>query len=190
MKFIVLSLAAFVAASASADTILLDQRPSQAGGVGYTVGASAGFTVYQPFTVSDPEGWNLKRIWLDGFRVAGTGAMNVEIAADDASPALAATIITITNGNAGASAFVSGELDVILTGGGSYVMRVSANTPDVWTALFPGSSGQNSHSIEASGKRYDNSLSISTYFEGALVPAPAGLGLLGLGGLAGARRRR
>lgn len=170
--------------------ILLDHRPSAASGTGYTVGFNS-FTVYQPFTVTNAAGWNLERIWLDGWRVTGSGDLKVEIADSDFGPALASTVISMTNVNATTSAFVSGDLAVSLAGNTPYVMRVAAVDPaTTWTALYFGASGELSRSRDGSGNFYNNGTSISTYFEGTIVPGPAGLALFVAAGFAVPRRRR
>lgn len=189
MKMFAFALVTACAAGASAD-ILLDQRPSSAANSGFTVGFN-GFVVYQPFTVTAADGWNVQRIWLDGFRVTGSGDLKVEIAETDLGAALASTTISMTNTNSALSAFVSGDLSVQLAGNTSYVMRVLAASPGgTWNALYYGASGSPTRSTDGAGNFYQNDLSISTYFEGKAVPTPASLALLSVGGLMGSRRRR
>ncbi len=190
MKISVVCALALVAGSAAADSVLFDTRPTASSSSGYTVGTSLGFSVYQPFNVTDADGWDVSRIWLDGWNVSGSGQMLVDLAVDDTSAPLASTMITFTNTDGGKSEFVGGDISVFLPGNASYVMRIHAEDSSVWNALFFGSSGPHSHSIDAAGQHYDNDNSISTYIEGRVAPAPAGLGLIGLGGLAGTRRRR
>ncbi len=189
-------LAVLCAASGASASVLLDFRPATTNTTGYSVGNSFfQWEIYQPFTVTSPAGWNLDRISLSGFLSAGvaSGALLLEIASTTTSPALASTTTTISNTSAGTLAYVGGDIDVDLVGGASYVLRVKSGSTSPFTdvGIHYGIGGPvvTSRAAGTGFTRVQNT-PIATFFEGSIVPSPGAAGLISLGGLMMARRRR
>jgi len=172
-----------------AGDFLLDQG-TQPVGSGRTVGTDSDWRVFQPFDVTDDAGWRVTAIQLDGWRVTGTGEMEVTIRDEADGNTLATTFITFTNEDSRQSQWESGAVDVVLPGNERFVVQIEAVDPfDTWNAIFLGTSGLDSFSRNNSGGEFPAG-PIALRLEGTVVPAPGALALLGIAGLATRRRRR
>lgn len=194
MKYLGIAAMLFAVCDASA-SMLVDYRPASVNSTGYAVGTSFyQWEIYQSFSVTDAAGWHLDSISLGGFRSAGvnSGDVLVEVAKDATSAALASTMLTITNTNAGANAYVSGAIDVNLMGNTSYVLRVKSGSTSPYTdvGIYYGANGPAAVSKNASGFTRTQATAIAATIEGSVVPAPASAAVLAVGGLVARRRRR
>ena len=180
-----------------AGVLLLDNGsiPNGSGRTVSGINTAGGWTVYQKFNVPAP-GWNVTSVGVDGWEVVDPGGVDQTgtICKDNgANTADCSSPYGSASHTLGSDPFSSnwsyGAYNVDLPAG-DYWYRSSADDAAYWGAIFLGTSGLGSYSVQTStGGRFDTGPT-ALRIEGEILPEPASLGLLALGGLAALRRRR
>jgi len=200
MKRVFLGAVAALAIAGSAQAgFLLDYGSPGPYNSGRTVSGNniaGGWTVFQPFTVTDAAGWSVTTIGVDGWEVQdplGLGMRGTILPSnggvpDEGNPIASAQYQLLPND--GTSNWVDVAFNIILPQGNYFMRWDDANDPDHWSAIFPGASGPGSFSRRESDGALFNAGVTALRIDGTIAPTPGALALLGLAGLAGRRRRR
>lgn len=154
---------------------------------------AGGWTVFQPFTVTDP-GWEITSIGVDGWGVldpAGTGMLGSLLSDSDGTPneedVLSSAVYFL--GDDPFSANWQDEAQSATLAPGSYWLKwEDNNSADYWGAIFNAPSGENSFSRNDAGQEFGSGPT-ALRISGTVVPEPTSLALLAIGGLALIRRR-
>lgn len=193
---LVAALAGAMTTSVFADLLL--NNGSLPVGSGRTVsgsGIAGGWTVFQPFTITDSAGWNVETIGTDGWLIQDplglhmTGVLMPDDGAgnpDEGNP-LAHEVFNMTNGNANQSAWVDVAFDMHLSAGRYWLMLEDTGDANYWAAIYSAPNGENSFSRNDAGNVYPaDPVALRIY---GTIPGPGALALLALAGLASRRRR-
>jgi hypothetical protein len=193
---LVAALAGAMTTSVFADLLMTNGSIAQ--GSGRTVSGgniAGGWTVFQPFTITDGAGWNVDTIGVDGWLVQDpmglhmTGVLMPDDGAgnpDEANP-IAHEVFNMTNTNAYASVWVDVTFDLYLAAGRYWMMWEDTGDPNYWAAIYPGTQGENSFSRNDAGNVYPADPTALRIY--GTIPGPGALALLALAGLASRRRR-
>ena len=157
---------------------------------------AGGWTVFQPFTVTDAAGWHVNTIGVDGWLVLnpfdndmlGTLLPDDGFGNPDEGSPVMKMVFDMTNTDANTSAWVDVIFDVDI-GMGDYWMKWEDNgDPDYWAAIYNAPMGENSFSRRDDGEVFPSGPT-ALRIDGTIIPGPASMAVLGLA-LAGVRRRR
>ncbi len=161
-----------------------------------------GFSVYQPFDVTDASGWSIDTVSLFGRHPGYSDVPNADIvlsiyawggSLDDIGPALATTTMSMPNlpDIFDPGEWVDFDFGGLVLGQGSYILGADPLNADTWALWHNGATGPEALVQRATdGFVFPQGTSLATRVNGSVVPAPASLALLGVGGLLAGRRRR
>jgi len=130
------------------------------------VNVAEGWTVFQPFDVTDPGGWTVTSIGIDGWRVQdppGLGQTGMICSDDgtgtaaDCSKPLAVGVHQLGITNPFESGWAFADYNIVLAGNARYWFVSLANDPNYWSSVFHGAAGPASYSIRTSdGQRFES----------------------------------
>jgi len=193
---LVAALAGALTTSVLADELL--NNGSLPVGSGRTVSGgniAGGWTVFQPFTIDDGEGWYVDTIGVDGWLIQDPMALHMTGVLmpddgfgnpDEANP-IAHQVFNMTNTNAYASVWVDVAFDLYLPMGRYWMMWEDTGDPNYWAAIYMAPKGENSFSRNDAGSIYPADPTALRIH--GTIPGPGALALLGLAGLVSRRRR-
>ncbi len=157
---------------------------------------AGGWTVFQPFTVTDAAGWNINTIGVDGWEVLdpmGLGMRGTILPSnggnpDEGNPIASQQFQLFPND--GTSNWVDVVFNVILPQGDYFMRWDDANDAGHWSAIFAGANGPGSFSRRESDGQLFQAGVTALRIDGSIAPAPGALALIGIAGVVGKRRRR
>lgn len=158
---------------------------------------AGGWIVYQPFDVTDSPGWHVTSIGVDGWVVTdprGRGQTGT-LYPDDGSGSFPdlnnplGSAVYFLGDDAFTSNWRDEPFDVNLAPG-RYWFVSSPNDPDYWGAIFHAPRGLDSFSENISTGNFFGAGPTALRIAGEIIPEPATVSMLLVGGLALLRRRR
>jgi hypothetical protein len=156
-----------------------------------------GFTQFQSFTVTDPEGWIVEFIGIDGYvnaDPANMGLLGTLLPDDNGSPdesdPIASATYFLSDDAFGGEAWVDEAFNVILQPG-TYWLRAEARDADYngsWRSATMGA-GMAFSRRNSDGAEFPHE-TLALRIQGSVVPAPGAAALLLIGAGFARRRRR